>query len=271
MVTCLSALNRLESIYIGFESPRSLPGRKTQCPQPTRTPLPALTELQFRGVVEYLEELVPRIDAPVLDTLTIIFFHRLILETPQLTQFISRTPKFKALDEARVIFSVDLGVLITLPRTFGGALRLGVSCSQPDWQLSSLAQLCSLSFPQALIHGVQHFYILWVFGAGLHPQDDMESSQWVEVFHPFVAVKDLYIPQEFTPHIASVLQELVGEGATEVLPTLKTLFLEEPLPTGAVEEATGPFIAARQLSSHPVAVSRWERKMNKWDEFDHLL
>ena len=46
-----------------------------------------------------------RIDAPLLANLSITFFHQLIFNTPHLTQFISRTPKFKAHDEARVVFS----------------------------------------------------------------------------------------------------------------------------------------------------------------------
>ena len=94
----------------------------------------------------------------------------------------------------------------------------------------------------------------------LHWQDDIENSQWLELLHPFTAVKDLYISQEFTPRIAPALQELVGERVTEVLPALQTLFLEEPLPSGPVQETIGQFVAARQLAGHPIAVSRWERK-----------
>ena len=159
MVTGLSVLTSLESLVIEFESPRSRPDRKSRRPPPpTRTLLPVLTQLGFKGVNEYLEDLVARIDAPLLDKLTITFFHQLIFDTPQLTQFISRTPKFKAHDEARVVFS-NWDVTVTLPQTFDGELKLGISCRQSDWQLSSLAQVCSSSFPQALIPTVEHLYI----------------------------------------------------------------------------------------------------------------
>ena len=110
MVTCLSILTRLELLFIEFESPQSRPDQKSRRPPPlTRALLPVLTELRFRGVSEYFEDLVARVDTPLLGVLAINFHHQLIFETPQLTQFISRTPKFKLEPEAhkgaRVVFS----------------------------------------------------------------------------------------------------------------------------------------------------------------------
>jgi hypothetical protein len=199
------------------------------------------------------------IDAPILNNLTITLFHQLIFDTPRLTQFINRTPKFKAQDEALMVFS-DWDVWVTFPETFdGAALELAISCSRPDWQLSSLAQVCGSSFPRALIPAVEHLYILEDRSPRLRWQDDIESSQWLELLDPFISVKSLYISQKFAPRIAPALQELVGERAIEVLPTLQTLFLET-LPSGLVREAIGEFVAARQLASRPIAVSRWERE-----------
>jgi hypothetical protein len=261
MVTCLSVLTSLELLDIGFESPRRHAGWKSwRLPPPTRIPLPALAELQFQGVSEYLEDLVARIDVPLLAKLTITFFHQLIFDTPQLTQFIGRTPKFGTHDHAHAIFS-DRNVLAA-PQTAEGVLNLGVSCNQSDWQLSSLAQAFSSFFPQALNLTVEHLYIFESASTTpvLRWQDDIESGQWLELFHPFNAVKSLYISREFTPRIAPALQELVGKGVTEVLPSLQTLFLEETLPPGPVQEAIGQFVAARQLAGHPTAVSHWERK-----------
>jgi hypothetical protein len=96
MVTCLSELTRLESLFIGFKSPQSRPNRKSpRLRPPTCTLLPVLTRLWFKGASEYLEDLVARIDAPLLDKLKITFFHQLMFDTPELTQFIDRTPNFK--------------------------------------------------------------------------------------------------------------------------------------------------------------------------------
>ena len=257
MVTGLSVLARLVHLRIGFESPRSRPDRRSRRPPPTRTPLPVLTLLWFKGASEYLEDLVARINVPQLNKLTITFFHQLIFDCPQLTQFISRAPKFKAHSEAHVVFS-KRDVAVRLPQTFGGLLEFRTSCKQSDWQLSSAAQVCSSSFTRALIPTVEHLYIRSRYRQQ-DWQDDIEGNQWLELFQPFAAVNDLYISSKFTPRIAPALKELVGERVTEVLPALQTLFLEPPL-SGPVQETIGQFLAVRQLANHPIGVSHWEKK-----------
>jgi hypothetical protein len=269
MVTVLSVLTRLERLYIGFKSPRSRPDWRSRHPPPRiRILLPVLTWLGFKGVAEYLDILVARIDAPRLNDLTITFFHQLIFDSPQLTQFIScttRTPIFEAHDEAHVEFS-DYDVVVTLPQAFDGALELElrISCRQSDWQLSSAIQVCGTSFPQAFIPTVERLYVESAISRQLHWQDDIENSQWLEFFHPFTAVKELYISLEFMPDIVRTLKELVGARVTEVLPTLETVFLEEPLPFGPVQEAIEQFVAARQLAGLSLAISRWEREEDEW-------
>ena len=259
MVTGLSVLTRLKRLFIKFESPRWRRDRKGRRPPPqTRAILPVLTDLRFRGSSKYLEDLVARIDAPSLDKLAITFFHQLIFDTPQLTQLIRRTPKFKAHNEARVVFS-DWHVWVTLPQTSDGLLELSISCRRSDWQLWSLAQVCSLSFPQAFIPVVEHLYILEV--GFCNWQDDIEKSQWLELLRPFSDVKYLYLSRRFVQRIAPALQELVEERVTEVLPSLQALFLEETSLSSVSVQGIGQFVAARQLGSHPIAVSRWERKL----------
>ena len=44
---------------------------------------------------------------------------------------------------------------------------------------------------------------------------------------------------------------------TDMLPSLQNIFLEGLRPTGPVHEAIGQFIAARQLSNHPLTVDNW--------------
>ena len=256
MATCLSALSRLEQLDIGFRSPRSRPPQEGRHPPYTCSVLPALTELKFIGVSEYLEDLVTRINAPLLNQLHITFFHQLIFDTPQLAQFISRTPKLKAYNGARVIFSGSRAT-ITLPRRGNLGLRLGISCRQSDWQLLSMAQVCTSSFPQALIAMLEHLSILEDISLRPLWKDDLESDQWLEFFHPFITVKNLYLSRAFVPRIVPTLQELVGERVTEVLPNLQSIFLQDGQGLGFDPEARRQFIAARQHSSHPIAISHW--------------
>ena len=101
MVACLSVLTKLETLAIGFESFQSRPQTSRHPSPQTRTLLPVLTSFEFGGVKEYLEELVARIDAPLLNQVTITFFRqRFDSDIPQLTKFFDRTPKLKAHDEA---------------------------------------------------------------------------------------------------------------------------------------------------------------------------
>jgi hypothetical protein len=111
---------------------------------------------------------------------------------------------------------------------------LEVSCGQTDWQLSSLTQVCSSSFPEAFIPKVEHLYIYDYENEydRLRWQDDIEDSQWLEVLHPFTAVTYLYVSKEILPRIAPAFQELAGERVTEVLPALQNLFLEDLHPSG---------------------------------------
>ena len=251
LVNCLSVLTRLESLFIKFESS---PDRNSRCSPPrTRTVLPVLTELQFAGVCEYLENLVSRINAPLLNKSHITFFHQMIFDTPELTQFISRTTKFKAQDKLHVFFS-DQEVSIELPQSSDGMLELGVLCGGLKLQLLALGQLWGLSF--LLTPAVEHLYVV---AGRFSPQGDISSNLWLLFFLPFITVKGLYISREFAPHIAPALKKLGGR-VVEVLPALQYLFLEQPFPSGPVKEAIRQFVAARELANHPISVFRWERK-----------
>ncbi|KAH9970329.1 hypothetical protein BJV74DRAFT_867190, partial [Russula compacta] len=70
-------------------------------------------------------------------------------------------------------------------------------------------------------------------------------------------VQDLYIDDELRPLIRRALQELTGEMATGVLPTLRRLYFKGPSLPGSIREDIQTFIAARQNSNHPVEV-HWD-------------
>jgi hypothetical protein len=236
IVTCLSTLPRLETLRLGFESPRSRPNRESRhLPPPTRSLLPALIKLHFSGVSEYLEDLVARIDSPLLDCLDIAVFNQLLFYTPQLIQFITRTPKLaltpklKAYDQAHVYFS-NLDVRVVFSPTpyasrLDSGLKLAISCRQSEWQLSAMAQACTSFIPRSFIHMVERLSIRESSSSILEWQDDIEDSQWLELLHTFTAVRNIYISRDFAPRIAPSLQELVGGRTTEVLPALQSLFI----------------------------------------------
>jgi hypothetical protein len=69
-----------------------------------------------------------------------------------------------------------------------------------------------------------------------------------------VAVKNMHLAGPFGLGFMSALKDFSGERATEVLPVLQDIFLEELQPTGPLKEAVGQFIATRRLSGHTITV-----------------
>jgi hypothetical protein len=251
MATGLSALTSLKSFLLHFRYPRpraALDSRRLPPPPLTRSILPSLTIIDFHGASEYLEVILARIDAPRLDQLDIKFFNQIIFDTPQLFQFINRRPSLRALEKGYIKFypwSVEF-------RSQTYKLRVQIQCTVSEWQLSSLEQVFTSSLPP--LSTLEDLYIL----EGNHLpdwQDDVENILWLELLHPFVAVKNLYVGKKFVSRVAPALQELVGGRSTEVLPTLENIFLGM---SGPLHEGIEKFVAARLLTSHPVAVSYWD-------------
>ena len=260
MATCLSALTSLGYLQLGFKSPQSCPDLETQPPfLPTCFILPTLAKFLFKGASEYLEEFLARIDAPQVYKLSMTFFNDIDFSTPELIQFISRTPTLGVYDEASLIFNDREAIVRLLPQlepSHEREVQVKILCQMSDWQLSSLAQICTLSL--RLLLTMENLYIHDEQYPRLEWKDDIEDIEWLNLLHPFSDVKNLYLSRRFLPRIAPALQELTGERTTEVLPALQSLFLEGFQPSGPVHEGIARFIFARQLINHPVVISVWD-------------
>ena len=258
MATCLAPLTKLESRVLEFQSPQSRPDNTSQLsPLQTRIIFPALTHLAFRGVTEYLEDLVTQIDTPLLKDISITFFNQLVFDISQLPQFLRRTETFTILDQARVSFYEQFINVELFQRTGANSTRLelSISCRTLETQLSSLVEVCNsaLSTLSTLERLSLRAYIY--HGPALVPgQDNIENTQWLELLRPFINVKDLQLSKKVAPFVAPALQEITGERVTEVLPALQNLFLDDFKASRPIEEGIGQFVARRQLSGHPVAI-----------------
>jgi len=255
-------LPRLEALILEFLSPRSQADRASRRPPPLiPVALPALTKFWFTGDSEYLEDIVSRLEAPLLSDTNIAFFNQLIFDTPLLHHFISRTATFRAAYQAYISCDTNIVLFCLYPRnrTEDEGVELSISCEPLDWQISSLAQVCSTSFPPLPTLEFLSIHIQKGRDSPLKWQDDMEDAQWLELLHPFISVKGLGLSTDSVPFVAPALQELSGERVTEVLPALQNLFLTGPQPSGPVMEAIGKFTAARQLSGCPVTVHHRDR------------
>jgi hypothetical protein len=251
VVASLSRLTKLEGLDLRFRSPRSRAERENRHPLSlARVVLPALTWLQFRGDSEYLDDIMSRIDAPLLDNMNIIFLNQLVFDTPQLRRLICRTGKFEAPDSASIQFD-DGDVSISL----FDRLCLRISCKPSDWQLSSLVRLCDSALSPLPTLGslvIRNHRKYW--------QDDMEDIQWLELLRLFPSVKDLSLFGDLFRLVAPALDGLAQESVTEVSPALQDIFLEGPQSSETVGKTIRNFVAARQLVGCPVTVHHRELK-----------
>jgi len=258
MVTFLAALPNLKHLFIGFLSPLSRPIQISPPPL-TRSVLPALTDLHFHGISEYLEDFVARIETPLLNQLSVVLFMDLIFLIPRLHDFICRTEGLMPCNQAYMEFT---GSMIKITLGLPARFVMEVRCQRPDWQLSSMTQIFGQQWP--LLSHIEQLEIR----EGFLPKytrwkgdPDMDSSLWLGLFHLFIAVQSLYVSEILAPPVAAALQEL-SEGRTmEVLPALRNLSLEGLQPAGPVQKAIQFFIASRQVSGHPIVIQNWERQL----------
>jgi len=240
MATALTAMIRLETLDLRFHSLRSLPDPESRpLPPLTRFVLPALIELTFKGVYEYLEALLTRIDTPLLHYPSIVFFMDLEFDVPQLHRLIGHAEEFKTFDHGEVLI-LDFSIRLYLypPKTgvvdHNKRIEIQISCRELDWQLSSFAQVCSFS----LISALEELEIReYDFLPSSHWKDDMEDAQWLELLDPFTALKNLHLIHGIAQHVCGALQELSRERATEVLPVLRSLFVRGFSSLQPVQEA----------------------------------
>ena len=190
-------------------------------------------------------------------------FHKLTFVIPQLARFMRRATRFQALNfnEAGVDFDA-FGVQVKLlspTQNLNEKSVLRISCQELGPQISAVAQVFT-SFI-ASIYMVKRLYIFGSLRMPSRQQNVVLNMQWLEMFQPFPAVKNLYLSKAFASRIALALQELIGGSVAEVLPTLQNVFLEMFQPSGPVQEAIGRFFAEREHLGLSVAIFDWNRTL----------
>ncbi|KAH9164801.1 hypothetical protein EDB89DRAFT_1911895 [Lactarius sanguifluus] len=106
--------------------------------------LPALTDLQFKGDVDYLENLVTKIDAPAPERFTVTLFEQSSFNIPQLSQCIGRTRMLRLphqtsieLSEAEIVVTYVFDSRHVRPRQMATLVhisrQLSTSLASPEW------------------------------------------------------------------------------------------------------------------------------------------
>ena len=251
VVTCLAMLPNLHLLRFGFPiHPRlSRPDQKT-LPPPKPTVLSALTFFAFKGVSEYLEDLISRIDTPRLNRLEVCLEVDLIIHIPQLHNFIAHSECIRPLNPAKLLFFTSIIRIIL--GSLNDVVDLLIRLPDTGTMASSMAQVCSQLSP--LLSQVEQLDIHEGIPGQSRQGNLINSTWWFNLFDHFPAVQYLHIYHELRPLVVQALQELTGERATQVLPCLRSLVFEGSSPSGSIQEDIQGFITLRQNSNHPVDV-----------------
>ncbi len=255
-VNALSGMTQLRTLSLHFYS---FPSRRNYLslppPPEERVVLPALVYLKYRGTSKYLDCLAARIDAPRLGDIDITFFNQPTMDASQLCQFIDRIEIHNIHRQADILTSERAVSISTSQPGAPTRLKLGISSEQLDWQLASLAQICTHFSP--LILRVEGLAIGTTELSSLQGDIDSDGEQWVALIRSFSSAKDFRVAGELATCILSALAEPNANGEHSVwLPALRTLSLSgvEWTVTGPLGEAVESFIDSRRLSGSPIEV-----------------
>ncbi|KAI9447349.1 hypothetical protein BJY52DRAFT_1311880 [Lactarius psammicola] len=253
----LSGMTKLRSLSFHFLSlPRDL---LASPPSPgVRIVLPTLTCLKYRGISEYLDSFVARIDAPYLADIDITFDQSTMMDALQLSQFIDRIEMQRSPRQADIVSSQSaISIRFTHP---GATTRLGlrVPCTEFDWQLFSMAQI---------LNQFSHF-LFRVENLGINTteapsgQVNVGSEEWLDLIHAFGGATEFRVASELA---TDILRALPADGEyPTVLPTLRSLRLRGPLSMfGPLWDAVHSLTISRWLCGHPVQVYATEYKCHE--------
>ena len=191
-------MTQLRTLSIGYRAPTSRSDQLITRPNPQpRVVLPALS-FEFRGISEYLEDLVAQIDTPQPDFLRITYCNRFAFDFPQLSQFTGRTKRLE-LDQskhAELYFGAsNINIRLDCEQVRLGRrqsrLFLQISCQWLDRQVSLLVKV--LSHLPGILSNVAHLSIhaqcLQQLELEAKGGEDMVDIAYLDFLRPFTSVE----------------------------------------------------------------------------------
>jgi hypothetical protein len=244
--TGLSVTTWLKFLRIFFPFPMSRSNQRSTTSSPSYAVLPALTDFQVRGDVDYLEDLITRIDAPPLERFAVTLFKQSSFNIPQLSQFISRAKPLRSPHQTSIKLS-EAEITVTHdsrhspPSPSSGNFELHVSYDDVDLQMPTLVHISrqlSALFASSERLDVADF-VPW------RDRSEADPVHWLEFFRLFPGVKRLEVSSAVASIVASTFEQITERS----LPSLRELHM------GGSRDSTSHsierFAAARE---HPVSV-----------------
>jgi hypothetical protein len=268
LALALAETHRLETLSVcPHPIPASYPDQR--CAQRssltnTRVNLCALATLNLEGPCEYLEDLVSRMDVPILKHL-VASSHQSVFDVPQLSQFVSRTNLLSSPpNRTSIEFSYYQGLVIRHhfmplelppPRK---AISLTLSISKhwmgSDWIASQVLHICGQLSP--FTSSVER---LWI-NIRILTHGDEDTERWLQLLGAFRGVQDLHLWCSWWGYAPAVLIERALEESTkremtqEVLPVLRILRMNETRYHELDTHGISAFVDARRRTGRPLVV-----------------
>ena len=256
----LSLMPQLEILTIGFHSPvrnREVEMPLLDTPAITHITLPHLHWFAFTGVSAYLEAVLPRMSAPLLKGLRIIFFNQLPFSVPHLLQFMSTRENFR-FRSVSFLFSPRQLIMLVYPHHAAKmctlAIMMAVPCTHLDRQVTSAAQIYDAL--RTAFSAVEHVTLQYDnrFTRSRDWQNGADGTQWRELLRSFGNVNTLRMPNDGpVTQVAHCLRPDDEELSMKLLPELKDLKYFASSDAG--EEFTS-FTDAREKAGYPVTLTR---------------
>ena len=221
LTNALSGMAQLQALSLHFPSVAKHLSPHAR----SRIVLPALTRFNFRGISQYLEGLVARINAPRLRDIKVTFFNEFIFELPALKVFVDQIDVHKSHRRAQIILSERA---ISLSLTRPGAptcLKFQLFGEQLALQLPFISQICICY--SAFLFNVEDLHIDATTSSKW--EDPFETKNWLEIINSFPGVKWFHVSGNISTNIVRSLDQ-VDRWRDPLPPSLFKLPIRQPGP-----------------------------------------
>ncbi|KAH9052269.1 hypothetical protein EDB87DRAFT_536188 [Lactarius vividus] len=241
-------MSQLQTLSLHFLSTRRQKYSGSPPQSGKRVVLSALTCLRYRGLSNYLDNVVARISAPRLEDIDITFDRQHTIRASELGRFINRIEMQKSHNRAEILSSERvISISFTQPQA-PTRLKLQVPCEVLDSQLLDMALICnSLS---AFLLGVEHLRI-----GTTQPSSgrDHNRTGWLYLISHFIGTKWVHISGDHSTNVVYALSLRMREEV--VLPVLHKICIREPKPHCVpLQEAVVSLTHSRSLAGQIIAV-----------------
>ena len=213
--------------------------------------LPALTNLNFRGINKYLEDLVVGVDSPRLADIKVAFFNEFTFDLSKLSEFVNKIEMHKSHRRAYILSSEDSMSVSFIRQGASARLRFQVFCERSSEQLDSMARIC-VHFSEFI------FNVEDLRASATRPSDWLDrgycSMQWRELINSFTGVKRFHVAGNLWTDIVRALR-LPYWRRGPLLPALCKLYTPYPGPRHTPPtEALVELVTSRRFYGHSIGV-----------------